>query len=233
MVRAIETPIASRVANADGGEPFLRLPFEEAIQEFERRALLSSREIVQLRSEYALRGEEAARLMLQQLSRRVADSLDAMLSTGTLNLQTFAQDVVAERVGLGIESTDPWYTEMVFRTNVGAAYGAGRERQMLDNPAVVEAFPFIEIRATNDSRTRPNHAAMSGIIIAKNDPRVREVMAPFGFSCRCTNVSRGPEYASRAIRVDDMPPGAWPDAGWARSPIEMIELTRSHRCTHC
>jgi SPP1 gp7 family putative phage head morphogenesis protein len=76
-----------------------------------------------------------------------------------------------------------FHLETVFRTNMGMAYGVGR-RQGLE--AVKEDLPFWEYHAVMDDRTRPAHAALSGMILRADSPFWNEHFPPWGFNCRCT-----------------------------------------------
>jgi SPP1 gp7 family putative phage head morphogenesis protein len=218
MVRDVELPGIRVVKNAaEATDPFLRMPFLDAIEFFRSRTLLSAEQLSRLIEEYKARGQEAALLLLQRVNDRVVQVLQAQLENG-LSFRDFARDVRAGDANLGIEAKSDWYLETVFRAQVGVAYGAGRQRQMLA-PAVAEAFPCWEYRDSRDSRVRPSHRALHGLVFEKSDSEALRIMPPGGFGCRCVAVSRGPEYLDKVAKR--LPEGAGPDAGWDRSPIDM------------
>jgi hypothetical protein len=70
----------------------------------------------------------------------------------------------------------------VFRTNVQAAYGAGRFRAMTD-PDVVEARPFVEYRTVGDAVVRPSHAILAGTCYHSASPAWHKISPPNGFRC--------------------------------------------------
>jgi len=73
-----------------------------------------------------------------------------------------SQGFVAADEGLGA-----WRLETIFRTNIQTAYNVGRYEQMIDQK---EAFPFWEYDAVNDGNTRPEHAALDGMVFPADHP---------------------------------------------------------------
>lgn len=222
MVREIELSTVRIVKNAVGDETaFLRLPFNEAIQAFELRGILSPDEIYKLSETYQAQGEIAARLLLQRINERVRQVLREQVTQG-IDFAEFARKVRDAEANLGIEPQSPWYLETVFRANVGNAYGAGRERQMFEDDAVLEALPFWQYRTAGDPRVRPGHVALDGLIFDKLDEEKRRLYPPNGFGCRCVGVSLGQEYASRVVYL--IPRGGGADKGWDSSPLESLQI---------
>ena len=72
--------------------------------------------------------------------------------------------------------------ETIFRTNVQTAYMAGRYAQMRE---VAKSRPYWQYLAVGDTRTRPNHAALSGMVFHADDPFWDTNYPPNGFRCRC------------------------------------------------
>lgn len=69
--------------------------------------------------------------------------------------------------------------------------------------------------AINDSRTRPNHAAMDGHIAHANDPIWKKWYTPAGHNCRCTVISLSEEEARARGYTGQPAPNVSPDQGWA------------------
>ncbi len=76
----------------------------------------------------------------------------------------------------------PAHLETIYRTAIQTAYNAGAwkhfEQSKLDSP-------YLMYTAVNDSRTRPAHRALSGIIRHIDDPFWDSHSPPLGFNCRC------------------------------------------------
>lgn len=73
--------------------------------------------------------------------------------------------------------------ETVYRTNVQSAYHAGRYSQMMQ---VSENMPWWRYVSVDDSRTRPSHKALHGLVRRYDDPFWDAFYPPNGFRCRCT-----------------------------------------------
>ena len=122
--------------------------------------------------------------------------------------------------------------ETIFRTNVQGAYLAGRYAQMLE---AVRFRPYWRYSAVNDSRTRPSHRALHGLVRRYDDPFWDVFYPPNGFNCRCT-VSSLSERQVRAAGIEvgqgipdliepldretglpGLPVRPWPDPGFANN----------------
>lgn len=77
--------------------------------------------------------------------------------------------------------------ETIYKTNVAAAYEAGRQK-VIFNGRENDPFPFVKYSAIMDSRTRPTHRAMDGTVMKKSDPAWDAISPPNGYRCRCTIV---------------------------------------------
>lgn len=75
-----------------------------------------------------------------------------------------------------------WRLDIIYRTNLQSAYMAGRYYQM---KAVEEDFPYWQIIAVMDIRTRPSHAAIHGKVVRSDDPIWDTIYPPNGYACRC------------------------------------------------
>lgn len=104
--------------------------------------------------------------------------------------------------------------ETVFRNAVQTAYHAGRWEQY---EASREALPFLMYDAINDSRTRPAHRAMDGMILRIDDPRWAGRTPPCGHNCRCGTIQLTAEQAEARGGVTEQPRGE-ADEGWGHNP---------------
>lgn len=98
----------------------------------------------------------------------------------------------------------------IFRTNIQAAYSRGRYEQQM---RVSFARPYWMYDAINDSRTRPTHAAMDGVILHHTDPWWKSHYTPNGYRCRCTIISLS-EAQARKRGISPVAPAVDPDEGW-------------------
>jgi SPP1 gp7 family putative phage head morphogenesis protein len=125
----------------------------------------------------------------------------------------------------------PWHIETIFRTNMQAAYQAGRYRRLTD-PVVLRMRPFWRYSAVLDASTRPLHAALHGRIFRHDSPFWQKWYPPNGFNCRCTVVSvsqaemerngwKAEEKVPEALEIVDpvtgetgQPQALLPEQGW-------------------
>ena len=102
----------------------------------------------------------------------------------------------------------------IFRTNVQSAYSRGRWDQQ---GRAAGSRPYLMYDAINDSRTRPGHAAMDGVILPRGDPFWTTHYPPNGYRCRCTVISLTEKQAQKR-GISPTPPEAEPDEGWDYNP---------------
>lgn len=106
--------------------------------------------------------------------------------------------------------------ELVLRAHTQTAYMAGVYEQA---QRTKDRRPYLMYSAINDLRTRPNHAAMDGIIRHIDDPFWDSHFPPCGFNCRCGVITLTEEQArDRGGATKVIPPDARADPGWGFRP---------------
>lgn len=232
FVRTVEVPESTRralAADGDAADPtdpeyeiaFLDLPFNEAIEAFMARRLMTPDEFRRLSDAARTRAFTATNLATQNLAARAQELLTAALSEGS-TLPEFVAALRADEVSLGITASSPGYLETVFRTNVQASYGAGRYRQ-LTSPAVRAARPFVEYRTVRDDRVRPAHAELDGMVFRQDDPEWGRYAPPLGFQCRCVAIARREEDVDPSRVVDAATLTVRPDPGFDAPPTVTLD----------
>ena len=109
----------------------------------------------------------------------------------------------------GIPADKPWILETLVRTNIQMAYSAGRFQANQD-PAIDAILWGYEYVTVGDDRVRPEHAALEGVRLAKDSPRLDPIWPPNGWQCRCTMLE---------IYVDD--PAAQRTESYPDGPVEV------------
>jgi SPP1 gp7 family putative phage head morphogenesis protein len=127
----------------------------------------------------------------------------------------------------------PGRIETIFRTNVQAAYGAGRYHQN-NRPEVRATHPFCRFTAVMDSRTSDICEALDGTVLPSDDDFWATHQPPLHFNCR-SDVSAITEEEAREAGVDELPPQTEPDEGFgvpitdwkpdlSSRPVELVTL---------
>jgi SPP1 gp7 family putative phage head morphogenesis protein len=133
----------------------------------------------------------------------------------------------------------------IFRTNIQSAYARGRWEKTTRNKG---NRPYLMYSAINDSRTRPHHAAMDGMVAVVDDPIWESWYPPSGYRCRCSVITLSERQADRyrqrdEQRQNDNPAlrqerlNARPDKGWdyhpGRAPTEGVRRAINQRRERC
>lgn len=160
---------------------FEPLPIDEAIEFWRNKVQLSPRQFAQLADEaknlaFAVsgiaKGDELT-TVFEALNRAIAQGD----SFGEFKKQI--REIVERRGWTGKKA---WRVENIFRTNIQTAYSVGRYRQMME---VRQSRPYWQYSAVNDSRTRPTHRAMHGLVFPSDHAFWKTWYPPNGYNCRC------------------------------------------------
>lgn len=199
---------------------FLDLPWVDAIEEFKARGIVKPTELSTLLKDYAQRADKARQLMLGQVQTFVRSELEKSLAEGG-TFKDFAARIEDGGTGLGITEADPAYLNMVFRTNVQSAYGAGRYRAMTD-PDVMDAQPFVEYRTVGDARVREEHAVLDKTVYAIGSDEWQRIAPPNGFNCRCSMVTLTRDEAKGRKVLTAVPEAYVPTPGFSGPPVAKV-----------
>ena len=187
------------------------VPFVEAIRETEKRGVvLPEKYYGELQDLHrALSFSIAGVASLDQLQGALDSLADDLKNGGTFN--SWQKDVRAQYLGLSKARLDN-----IYRTNIQTAYNRGRWEQYVSNE---KNRPYLMYDAINDSRVRPSHLAMDGIIRRIDDPFWATNYPPNGFRCRCRCISLSEKQAQDRSKNGQglkkpITPDMQPDKGW-------------------
>jgi SPP1 gp7 family putative phage head morphogenesis protein len=150
-------------------------PFYRAVEELKKRGIvLPDKYYGELQGLHRqLNFSIAGKASLDQLQGAL-DSLEKVMNEG----QTFAKwqkDIRVQDLGLPKHRLDN-----IFRTNIQAAYNRGHWENFVEHK---KTRPYLMYDAINDSRVRPTHLAMDGIIRPVGDSFWATNYPPNGFRC--------------------------------------------------
>lgn len=76
----------------------------------------------------------------------------------------------------------PWRLKLIYDVNLQSSFMAGRRARQLEN---VSERPYWQYVAVGDSRTRPHHLILNGMVFKHDDPFFASFYPPNGYRCRC------------------------------------------------
>lgn len=124
-----------------------------------------------------------------EVDRAVHDGITRQEFTRTLaprlqQMGWWGKQIVVDTQGNAkeIELGSPRRLATIYNVNMRTAYNSGRYAQMMNN---VEDYPFWQYVAVMDGRTRPEHAALNGMVFRYDDPFWQTHYPPNGWNCRC------------------------------------------------
>lgn len=175
----------------------MRLPPREAIAYFESKGYLISWNWFDVADEAHARAFTVAKAARQDILQDFRDAMNQVLREGVTEPNFIRKmtpvlkakgwwgeqiivgpDGVAETVRLG----SPHRLRTIYRTNKMSAYHAGR---YMRHKRRATSRPYWQYVAIMDSRTRPSHAALNGMVFRHDDPIWGRIYPPNGFNCRC------------------------------------------------
>jgi SPP1 gp7 family putative phage head morphogenesis protein len=126
--------------------------------------------------------ETLARQAIASKVQKILNRVAKATREGRLDANNLDIARVQEIVGEGLSD---YSAEIVMRNAMVTAYNAGYYDQgRKDN---TKQFWLYQTRL--DRKVRPAHARWEGLLLAKNDPLVKQIFPPNGFACRCRMVA--------------------------------------------
>lgn len=169
---------SAKTADFAAGDPTdIRLEplvMKEALEFWKTKMLLGEADFKRLDDRAKTRAFAVAGLAKGRELEQVYQALTRAIAKGTTlaDFQSECADIF-ERRG---------WVDNIFRTNIQTAYNVGRYKQQKEQ---AKFFPYLRYSAVNDSRTRPTHRAMDGLIYPIDHEFWDHWYPPNGFRCRC------------------------------------------------
>lgn len=162
------------------------LPFKEQETFFRGKLNIPTLKWDDLWKEQHARGFMIAGAYKADLLTDFRHAVDKALTRGT-TLEEFRRDfdAIVARHGWSYKGGRNWRTEVIYSTNLRQSYNAGRWEQ-LQEPSVMEAYPYLEYRHGDSKKPRPQHLAWHGLVLHRDDPFWDMHMPQNGWGCRCS-----------------------------------------------
>lgn len=167
------------------------LPWDAAEEAFIAKEILTHDQFMSLAEEYRGYAFTVVEIQEHVTLNRIKSKLEQIIEDGG-TIEDFQKWAASEAA---FEWADN-YTELVYRMNVQGAYSKARWDEMND-PAIVDAFPFLIYDTADDDRVRSSHAVMDGFASTRED-FPEEWVPKNGFNCRCILRPANEDLARRA-----------------------------------
>ena len=164
--------------------PVIRLSaYDTSIKFLENRLKLSHARVLELQKQY----DATALTMLKGAADKIENSLQkTMLNIHSkgMHVREAKKELDKTFKALGISPANSFTLEAIFRTQTQMAYSVGRWQADQD-PDIQEILWGYKYVTVGDDRVRPEHLALEGITLPKDDPRWNTIFPPNGWACRC------------------------------------------------
>ncbi|MDI4664704.1 hypothetical protein K9U40_10240 [Xanthobacter autotrophicus] len=163
----------------------LDLPFEEAIAFLRQKANITSQDYTDVWGRANVKSFTVAGAGTQALVDDFRSEVAKALEKGT-SLQEFRKsfDAIVTKHGWDHTGTPGWRSRIIFETNLGMAYSAGRYAQQTE-PETLAAFPFWQYVHSGALHPRIEHKGWDGTVLRADDPWWSTHYPPNGWHCGC------------------------------------------------
>lgn len=151
---------------------------------FGSKTPVGSRVFDTLRREQRARAFRIAGINKGRLIQKAQRVIELGLRDGVSN-RDIQRQLIAIFADEGVEGLPNHHFTVLMRQNIHTTYNVSKQRQQY-SPAVQAAFPYLQYLTVKDISVRPEHAALHGKIIRKDDPIWKRIYPPWGWNCRCT-----------------------------------------------
>lgn len=179
--------------------------FEEAKKYFKDKLVLTKEEYESLEEEYKSRAFTIGNYTSTQVLNKFYTEVLKAIEDGT-TMTVFRDNMNEFLEKKGMKGISNFQVDNIFRTNIQTAYNAGHYASM-NSPTVKQMRPYWMYTAVNDSKTRPSHRAMDGLVFRSDDPIWDTWYPPNGFRCRCSVVTLSKrQLESMGLKVQEGKP---------------------------
>jgi len=169
------------------------LPPEEAIAYLTSKGYAISWDWHDVWQRAQTRAFTVAKVMRQDILDDIRAAVESALAEGT-TFQQFKKELtpilkskgwwgqVLDDEGNVVQLGSPYRLRTIYEVNMQTAYMAGRYQEQME---LADERPYWMYVAVMDSRTRPSHAALNGLVFKNDDPFWDSFYPPNGWRCRC------------------------------------------------
>jgi SPP1 gp7 family putative phage head morphogenesis protein len=203
-------------ADSDPEPPaFLNMPWKEALDAFKKMPLFDEKGFNKIEKSLDDKTDVVLQDLVAQLRKKSREQVAKMLEEGG-TYADYADALQDESQRLGIEPQDPAYLQMVFRTNINTAYGAGRWMGITES-----GRGYWQLRTMEDGRVRDAHRPLDMLVFRVGNPETDRLFPPNDYNDRCTGVSLS-SWDGEVIESDAAYQDAYGDGSFKQNPVSYI-----------
>lgn len=188
---------------------------ERAVEQLKNKLPISKEEFKLISDQMRHRAFTIARWNKLHLLDNMRDSLVTALKEG----QGFGQWKKGAKEIIGKSGWTPankQHLRLVFQNNMLSAYAAQRYQ---GQKAASKFRPYLQRKAVSDSRTRPTHAQMDGLVYPFDHDFWLIHYPPDDHGCRCYAISLSArQVANKGLKVQEAIPENLQNEGWMSNP---------------
>lgn len=155
--------------------------YSDSLRFLRKRFDLPLTELKLLAERYEAEAIRVTKSASASVEKRVQQSL---LDTQGLHTADGVKGLRKAFVKAGLTPNNSFTLEAIFRTQTQMAYSAGRWHAN-QHPAIQEILWGYKYLTVGDDRVRPEHEALDGVTLPKDDPQWNVIYPPNGWACRC------------------------------------------------
>jgi SPP1 gp7 family putative phage head morphogenesis protein len=171
---------------AEGPKP-VKFDLADAAAAAATRAQLDDVAIQSIVNRLGLRAATSLNAIGTIAEKAVREAAEVIVSQG-LSAKDGKAAINAALSNAGLGATKPHLLETIYRYEFQTAYSAAQWNAVQD-PAVAPQVWGYEYVSVGDDRVRPEHQALDGLRLPKDDPRWLSIWTPNGYGCRCQIVT--------------------------------------------
>ncbi len=195
------------------------VPFQEAVDWFKRRGIVTAEQWAELDANYRHRAFYSSKIGTVNELRTVHDGILRGLESGA-STQDVVRDLRQRLTGAdGAPTYSRSYLRFLFDENVSAAQSFGRYQRQ---ERTRDVRPYGRYVHFDSEHPRPAHVAIDGTILPLDNPWWAINTPKNGYGCHCERTTLdGDTIERRGWKVNDTAPGDVAEAGFDTTPDQM------------
>lgn len=172
-------------AKIDATAQAISLPFDEAIRVLAAKLNVTSSHWSDVWGKAHSRSFAVAGAATEALVADFREAVMRAIEEGE-SLGQFRKrfDAIVETHGWEHAGKPGWRARVIYETNLGSAYAAGRHAEMTE-PGTLQAFPYWQYVHSGKKHFREQHKRWNGTVLRADDDFWRWAYPPNGYHCGC------------------------------------------------